>query len=119
MVRGRVEVLGVNWVLFLLWNDDGGLQKVIQCLSIESNDFPLNPTMLGQAVLWIIGICIELLHQSDINPLLWEACKPAMPLPSLKLAVELVVHGGGKLHVSLQKDVPKVNVVLVSVSGGL
>lgn len=101
MVRGRVEVLGVNGVLFLLWNDDGGLQKVIQCLSIESNDFPLNPAMLGQAVLWIIGICIELPHQSNIDPFLWEACEPAVPLSALELPVKLIVHGGGQLHVPL------------------
>lgn len=38
-----------------------------------------------------------------------------MPVTPVELAVKLVIHSGGKLHVPLRKDVPKVNILLVSV----
>jgi len=46
-----VQVLGVCGVLLPLWDNDGDLQKVIQCLGVEANDFPPNPTELGCVVL--------------------------------------------------------------------
>lgn len=57
-----MQILGVVGVLLPLQDDDGGLHKVIQCLNIESNDLPLDPTVLGRAILWIIGICVEFVH---------------------------------------------------------
>lgn len=85
---------GVSRVLLPLWNDGRGLQKVIQCLNIKLNDFPLHSIVLWCTVIWVIGILIKVPHQSNVDPLLWEAYKPSLPLSPLELPIELVVHSG-------------------------
>lgn len=46
------------------------LQEGVQCLSIELDDLPSNFAIFRQAVLRVIDVGLELLHQSYIDVLL-------------------------------------------------
>lgn len=71
MIRVAVEVLGVYGQLFPLWNDDEDLQEGIERLSIEFNDLPPYSKLLWRAVLQVIDVGVELLHQCHINLFFW------------------------------------------------
>lgn len=83
------------------------------------NDFSPNSAILRRAVLSVIGICVEFMHQSNVNPLLREACEPAVPLSVLEFSIKLIEHGRGELRVPLRKDILEMNIVLVSVLSDL
>lgn len=90
MVWVYVEVLAVGGQLLPLWNDDGGLQEGIQCLSVKFNDLPLYPALLRRAVIRVIDVRVELLHKCHINLLLQQEGELSVPLPPLQLVIKFI-----------------------------
>ena len=99
--------------------DDWGVEEVVNRVSVKANDLSSHPAESGTVVLWIIKVRVELFHQSHIDPLLQKSCKHLVPSAPPKFLEELIEHPWSKLNIPLQKDVPKLNVILVPVPSNL
>lgn len=119
MVGVGVKKLGKIGQSLPLRNDDRRLQEGVQHLGVKPNVLPSDFTLLWGAAIGIVYVSIKLLHQCNINMLIWKSSESSVPLPSLQLLKEFIILSISELHVPLQKSVSEMNVVLIAMLGDL
>ena len=97
----------------------GALQEGILRLPIKFNQPPPNSNLPGRLIFRIIQISVEFLDQGHIDATIRLSGQGLVPLPSLELFAELVILHNKNINFPLRKDVPGVNILLITLPSDL